>query len=169
MEGIKHLRRSASSRTPRFCLKLARVHWRPVPSAHRLTSRPGHTKDLVISQSCAVLSAVQHFARTMACWKPCCAGVHVVLAPSPAGYVPSGSQWVRGEQLADSGRARPGLYVYVITPYLINCFSARLDGRDIWVSRSRCVCQSGESGQSEIDRGVAHGHMPSIFAAGTCS
>ena len=55
-EKIKHLRRSASPRTPRLRLQLARVYWRPVPSAHRLPSRPGLTKELVISQSCAVLS-----------------------------------------------------------------------------------------------------------------
>jgi hypothetical protein len=55
-EKIKHLRRSASPRTPRLRLQLARVHWRPVPSAHRLPSRPGLKKELVISHSCDVLS-----------------------------------------------------------------------------------------------------------------
>ena len=45
--------------------------------------------------------------------------MHAALAPSPAGHVPSGSWWARGERLADSGRARPGLYVLVITPDLI--------------------------------------------------
>jgi hypothetical protein len=42
-----------------------------------------------------------------------------VRAPPPAGHVPSGLWWARREQQACSGRARPDLYVLVITPYLI--------------------------------------------------
>jgi hypothetical protein len=137
MEEIKHLRRSASSRTPSLRLQLARVYWRPVPSAHRLVpSRPGLTKELVISQSCAVLSGTalcpDGLLEAVLCGCMCMSFLH------PLRPVTCPADPTVGEGRA-AGRlwSRKTGSVCVCDHPIPNCFSARLDGRVIWVS-SRC-------------------------------
>ena len=102
------------------------------------------------------------------CKPACCARVHAAFAPFPAGYVPSGTHWARGERLADSGSARAGLYVLVIGPDLIASAHICTAVSDGSVEES-LACQIGESGRYEINRGAAQGHVASIYAVDTCS